>query len=571
MEPQGRQATTTRLARVLSRSPVLVFLGALAAVGALFVFLVLPPPPASIDISAWRDLAAVTAAGAYHIHTTRSDGAGDRATVASAARRAGLQFVIITDHGDGTRPTDPPEYIDGVLCLDGVEISTDDGHYVALDMRRAAYPLGGAGDAVIEDVRRFGGFGVVAHPDSPKTGLEWTDSYDGIDGIEWLNADSEWRKESRGNLIRAGAAYPFRPGPALATLFDRPSTLDRWDRLTTERPVVALAAVDAHGGVHQSAAEGQEGERGLPGIPSYEASFKTITNRVVLDAPLSGDAPSDARAIYAAIRAGRVFSTVNAVASPALLDFHLESSAGLVPMGSLAAAPDSATFVARAPMPEGSTMILLRDGREVDRSGADTLRVQSAGRGAYRIEIHAPGAPGHPPVPWVVSNPIYVGITPRRVVVPLATVAAEGTAAPFPWRIEKDPTSSATLRTTAHNAELQYTLGPGRRASQYVALAADVQLESRNMIRLGLEGDRQMRVSVQLRDGEGARWGRSFYVDPQGTTITARPADMRPIGQDAPAVFDAQRIRSLLLVIDLTNAVPAQSGTLRVLNSEVVR
>ena len=116
----------------------------------------------------WDDLAARTIPGAYHIHTTRSDGHGDRAAVAAAAARAGLKFIILTDHGDGTRPPDPPAYIDGVLVLDGVEISTDAGHYVALDMPRAPYPLGGTADAVVEDVARLGGFGIAAHPDSPK-------------------------------------------------------------------------------------------------------------------------------------------------------------------------------------------------------------------------------------------------------------------------------------------------------------------------------------------------------------------------------------------------------------------
>lgn len=575
----GGRAVTSRRVRQLFDQPrvfspwsLLVLAGTLVVAGVLFFFLVLPPAPSHVDVSAWSDLAAVTPVGAYHLHTRRSDGAGDKAAVASAARRAGLQFVIITDHGDATRPPDPPAYIDGVLCLDAVEISTDNGHYVALDMPRAPYPLGGAGDAVIKDVHRFGGFGIISHPDSPKPGLSWTSTYDGIDGIEWLNADSEWRKESRVNLIRAGMAYAFRPGPALTTLFDRTPVLDRWDRLTTKRQVVALAAVDAHGGVHQPVVEGGEGSTGLPGVPSYEASFSTITNHVVLDAPLKGDAVADARAIYTAIREGRVFSAVDAVASPALLDFHVESPAGLVPMGGVAKDATGAELVARAPMPDGAVMLLLRDGREVARSSTGNLRLETAGRvGAYRVEIHAPHAPGDPPVPWVVSNPIYVGIVPQPVIVPLATGAVEGTTAPLPWRIEKDPTSSATLRTTPHTAELEYTLGAGSRASQYVALAADLHLDSRTAIRLALKGDRQMRVSVQLRNRSGARWGRSFYVDPGGTTVTANVNDMRPMGQNVPTAIDPGNVQSLLLVIDLTNATPGRSGTLDVLDSSLVR
>ena len=39
--------------------------------------------------------------GAYHIHTLLSDGSGSVEEVAEAAARAGLSFVIITDHGNG--------------------------------------------------------------------------------------------------------------------------------------------------------------------------------------------------------------------------------------------------------------------------------------------------------------------------------------------------------------------------------------------------------------------------------------------------------------------------------------
>src|SRR5919198_193447 len=99
----------------------------------------------------------------------------DHDEVARAAARAGLRFLIFTDHGDGTRPPDPPAYRSGVLCLDGVEISTTGGHYIAVDMPAAPYPLAGEPRDVVEDVRRLGGFGVVAHPDSPKLQLQWTD------------------------------------------------------------------------------------------------------------------------------------------------------------------------------------------------------------------------------------------------------------------------------------------------------------------------------------------------------------------------------------------------------------
>jgi hypothetical protein len=41
----------------------------------------------------WRDLA-----GAVHVHSTYSDGAGDVPTVMEAARRAGVDWLLLSDH-----------------------------------------------------------------------------------------------------------------------------------------------------------------------------------------------------------------------------------------------------------------------------------------------------------------------------------------------------------------------------------------------------------------------------------------------------------------------------------------
>src|SRR5262249_24443557 len=128
------------------------------------------PPPRLLLANHFYDN---TVPGIIHVHTNRSDGRASANEVATAAARAGLKFVVFTDHGDATATPEPPVYRSGVLCLDGVEISSMGGHYLALDMPAAPYPLGGDPRDVVEDVKRLGGFGVVAHPESPKPALMW--------------------------------------------------------------------------------------------------------------------------------------------------------------------------------------------------------------------------------------------------------------------------------------------------------------------------------------------------------------------------------------------------------------
>ena len=169
------------------------------------VVAVLPPRALHLQASP-----APVLAGAFHVHSNRSDGSGSIDDIAAAAARAGLQFVILTDHGNGTRAPELPAYRSGVLTLDGVEISTAGGHYAVVGMPQAPYPLAGEPRDVVEDVRRLGGFGIVAHGDSPRTELQWTDWSAGVDGLEWLSLDTAWRQSSAPRLMTAAAGYWFR-------------------------------------------------------------------------------------------------------------------------------------------------------------------------------------------------------------------------------------------------------------------------------------------------------------------------------------------------------------------------
>ena len=98
-------------------------------------------PPRGVPLTVPNDVAVRGVRGAMHVHTRRSDGTGTVEEIAAAASRAGLKFVVLTDHGDASREPDKPVYVSGVLCIDAVEISTDGGHVVALGMARAGHTV----------------------------------------------------------------------------------------------------------------------------------------------------------------------------------------------------------------------------------------------------------------------------------------------------------------------------------------------------------------------------------------------------------------------------------------------
>ena len=545
---------------------------AIVAAVIFFLLITLPPRPIAVDAAVDSELQRRTVAGAYHIHSTRSDGSGDKEAIAAAAARAGLAFVILTDHGDGTRPPDPPVFLHGVLCVDAVEISSNGGHLVALDMKPSSYPLGGEPSAVVEDVHRLGGFAIAAHPDSARPELAWGDWKAPIDGVEWMNADSEWRNESKATLARVLFDYALRPGPALASIFDRPvATLQRWDSLGQVRPVIGLAGHDAHGGIGRGMEEGGVPRAALGGIPSYEASFRSFSTRAVLGEPFDGDASVAARQILDAIRGGRIFTVIDAIATPGFIDLRGSQAAGSPSAMGSTLPPGPSVIAVDVSMPAGAEMVLVGSGTEFRRTpDAHSVTEIESARGGYRVEVRLPRAPGLPPVPWLVTNPIYFLPPPGEPV----AARAEGEVIPLPagmaWHVEKDPESRATVKAFGGQVTLDYMLRTGDRASQFVALVADLQMRGALFSRIFLTASsaRPGRLSIQLRypQGGGERWRTSVYVDSTPREVAVEIDDMRPADRQSGSIPDPSSAAALLFVVDLTNARPGDSNSIHVSN-----
>ena len=536
---------------------------------------VLPPPPRVIELGTFppgESIASVTTLrGTFHVHSRHSDGSGTVDEIAAAAAAAGLDFVILTDHGDATIHR-PPSYRQGVLVIQGVEISTDAGHYVALGLPAAPYPLGGDARGVVEDVRRLQGFGVIAHPASPRTTLAWSDWSVKVDGIEWLNGDSQWRDDSPAALLRAAAAFWFRPPESLASLLDRPDpALALWDMLAAERPTVGLGASDAHARLALDGDDEYDGAMGLR-FPGYEAMFRAFGIRVELDRPLTRDADDDGAAVIEQLRAGRTFTAIDALASPVRFDYTASTSdGGLLRMGEQAPLGQRLTLRVAVAAPPDAMIRLLGNGRTVARAPGSMLLYPvppGDGPAAYRVEVALPEAPGRPAMPWIVSNPIYAGVPAQAPDV----TQLRGVSMPLsggPWHVERRSDATATVMEDASGFRLAFTLGPDMET--YVAAGRILEpgtLADATAILLDAEATLPMRVSLQLRYADAGlgelRWRRSFYGDPQRRTLRLPIDDFAPVAPNSVDGPDLNAPGSLLVVVDTVNTRPGTRGELAI-------
>jgi len=345
------------------------------------------------------------AAGNMHIHTVYSDGSGTHADVARAAARAGLDFVIVTDHNIWVEGVEG--YYDGVLLLVGEEI-----HHVRRDPQANHLLVYGAESelstwaadpqALIDEANRRGALCFLAHPverSSPigpdLPAIPWVDwEVSGYAGIELWNTMSEFKGLLWSRL--AAVIYSYMPGLGLQGPYR--ATRRRWDRLLAAgKRVTVIGGADAHATFYRLGPLGRV-------IFPYETLFRWVNTHLLLEQPLRGELEEDKHTIYNALRAGRTWVAYDRIAPSREFRFQARSGAETVTMGEELVR--AGAVVLEVETPQRGTIRLLRDGRVVARARGKHLALTTGEPGIYRAEVWRTFRGQRRG--WIFSSPIYV-------------------------------------------------------------------------------------------------------------------------------------------------------------------
>lgn len=345
--------------------------------------------------------------GVFHVHSDSShDGRTPADEQLAAADRLGLDFVIFTEHN--TQPVHSSRSADP-LAIPGTEWSTTYGHLIYLGHAAPPPPasesLARLQIGLVDSLRARGALTILAHPSSPRR--PWTGRLTGIGGLEIASTSTDARVKGVPlyDLLPGLFALPLNPELALAQVYRRDTAaLAIWDDLPDPR-VIGMCGTDAHGWIDP------------------ELNFRTW--QVVLDPwDEAHDTPSS-EDIVDRLSTGR-FICVAALLAEGIPDFSFGgvTAAGRpVPQGasiaadSMAALEITAPPLVRAAETEANdadatvTTVLLRDGVEVDRTEAVSLRHAAPVPGTYRVEVRVRVPDvffGGRDVPAIYSNRIRV-------------------------------------------------------------------------------------------------------------------------------------------------------------------
>lgn len=337
-----------------------------------------------------------------HVHSTFSDGTASVEELCESARATGRDAVLLTDHDTLAAKRAGFEGWHGSVLLGvGVEISPRGGHYLAFGVDRELAHEHLDEPEIPAAVREQGGVGFAAHPFSVGAHISrrlgrphgWAAlDDDGLAGIELWNLTTD-------------AAEAWRnPFEAISYMRDPERFLDgppahhmrAWDRLCAGRRVVAIGGLDAH-------QTGIRIGRRLFSPMRNERYFGLLATYVLCRRPPSGDAEADLDEIYASLREGRCFLSVDAIASGRGFRYWAERSGDLAVLGEQRRA---GTWTLCAALPRRARVTLVRDGTAIADASTAAFEHSVDAPGAYRIEARLPFR-GRERL-WLLSNPIYL-------------------------------------------------------------------------------------------------------------------------------------------------------------------
>lgn len=340
------------------------------------------PPERTVSDDGYRDIV-----GVMHIHTTYShDAHGTFEDALRVANAQGLDYLIFTEHNTLQPLRDGKQGWHGaVLVLIGVEISTRDGHYLALNVTEEIDRHTLTTQQIIDEVNRQGGFGFLAHPYFKKA--RWRDwTVAGYTGIEIYNVAHDTLDE---NKMRLAFWTIFSPRePFYLSILNRPyDPLAKWDELIARHgQTVGIGASDAH----------EFHALGLTFAP-YADMFRLARTNLLIPESASVDAGT----IYQALRQGHAYVSIEVTTEAR--GFSWFAHDGRRTLGIMGDAVEWAPDVRlTAVLPAVGQMVLYRNGVPIEQAINRMWQIPVTEPGAYRLEVSRHNTP------WIFSNPIYV-------------------------------------------------------------------------------------------------------------------------------------------------------------------
>jgi len=483
-----------------------------------------------------------------------SDGLLPPEGIARQARAAGVSLVVLTDHGDpNLKSSTFRKVIDGVTVVGGSEVSLPEGHLTFFGAAEVPlFKLPPFPPAALDDVREWGAFPVLAYPEDPRQRWHYWEDDLNPGGIEVANLFTSILQRSLTDRILIALYYPFSKYYFLKHFFFPAGSLASWDHFLRRQKAWGLLASDAHGGY-------QVGRFLAVPVPSYAATFSLAA--LGMDRRYSS-APEEA------IRRGDFFNCIRGAGEPQLFEFSASHRGEKFGTGSSLPAPADLHVSVRA-LKLRVRLVLKKDGIIVHQAWGESMDFLEAGPGIYRVEAYLQGHPLLPSdVPWILSNPIFVGYLPvgpppQSASLPIGIRALELAD----LQVGTDTESSASYAIVDAAGQFNYHLGecweggPNRWCA--LGYQKPLDLSGTKGFYIRAFSNRYLRYFVELR-GRDRRHYASFKVYPGKETLCRVPYEQFYHVNGGRGPLPLRSVESVFIIVSNDSSSGGFEASLRI-------
>lgn len=355
--------------------------------------------------------------GVTNVRTNISTGSSDPQDVISEAKKAGLDFLIITDLNQSDRQDSFDGYHENLLV-------SMQGEYSFLDMRLLHYSDDKQLPPLDVDDQRLYFTDLLSQPIIQKrnsnvilarpflNGPTWTGTFPvGVNGIEVLNqksiSHSAW-SNNKINVLWSLICYPFNPDLAFLRLFQEPSAeLSTWDYLLKTRKIFGYTGADASAKAIPFASY-------LIKFPSYQKSFEITSNHVLLEAELNGNYQKDKQKIFQALDRGQFYMSLDLLGDPKGFFSYIHDKEKIYPIGSSIKFSKNLNLKIKLPAVPSDfyEIVIYKDGEQEQIVNYPEVSYEIKSPGVYRVAVRVsvflPLPDAKKWITWIYTNPFFV-------------------------------------------------------------------------------------------------------------------------------------------------------------------
>ncbi|MES2802337.1 MAG: hypothetical protein V4654_07590 [Bdellovibrionota bacterium] len=342
---------------------------------------------------------------AFGVYSNLSTGSGNVLSIAEEAKKARLNFVLISDN-NSFYDLDTDKYLSDVGILSGAKVADDKRLFIYYSPTEKSFFQKRSSDFANDDKALI----IESHQINVPYELNQlaANKFDGLEVINFKSiAQKSWR-ESRISTMWSLLYYPFNPRLALTRLYKEPSAeLAVFDQLSQLKKVNFFVGAEA-------TARAIPFADWLVKFPSYEMTFNIANQHVFLTSELTGDISNDAQRILAALKRGHSYVAFDALGDPTGFETYITENRKKFFTGDDVAYTKNLRLYYKLPAEPIPfyEVVLFKNGQRIDHLNTFEGLFSIDSPGVYRIQVRL--SPTFPLpdatkwITWVYTNNFYV-------------------------------------------------------------------------------------------------------------------------------------------------------------------